>query len=82
MLFYTYDLDKYRDVLRGFYINMEEELPGPLVFTTDEVIDTIKHMDEITEKYADRYVKFYDKICGWEDGHSSQRVVETVFEKN
>ena len=33
---------------------MEEELPGPLVFTTDEVIDTIKHMDEITEKYADR----------------------------
>ncbi len=50
MLFYTYDLDKYRDVLRGFYINMEEELPGPLVFTTDEVIDTIKHMDEITEK--------------------------------
>ena len=82
MLFYTYDLDKYRDVLRGFYINMEEELPGPLVFTTDEVIDTIKHMDEITEKYADRYVKFYDKFCGWEDGHSSQRVVETVFEKN
>ena len=82
MLFYTYDLDKYRDVLRGFYINMEEELPGPLVFTTDEVIDTIKHMDEITEKYADRYVTFYDKFCGWEDGHSSQRVVETVFEKN
>lgn len=82
MLFYTYDLDKYRDVLRGFYINMEEELPGPLVFTTDEVIDTIKHMDEITEKYADRYVKFYDKFCSWEDGHSSQRVVETVFEKN
>ena len=23
MLFYTYDLDKYRDVLRGFYIDME-----------------------------------------------------------
>ena len=67
---------------RVFYINMEEELPGPLVFTTDEVIDTIKHMDEITEKYAERYVTFYDKFCGWEDGHSSQRVVETVFEKN
>lgn len=80
MLFYTYDLDKYRDVLRGFYINMEEELPGPLVFTTDEVIDTIKNIDHVSEKYADRYVTFYDKFCGWEDGNSSKRVVEKVFE--
>ena len=24
MLFYTYDIDKYRDVLRGFYIDMEK----------------------------------------------------------
>lgn len=80
MLFYTYDLDKYRDVLRGFYIDMEEELPGPLVFTTDEVIDTIKNIDDITEKYASRYDTFYDKFCGWEDGHSSKRVVEKVFE--
>ena len=81
MLFYTYDLDKYRDVLRGFYINMEEELPGPLVFSTDEVINTIQNIDNISAKYADRYAAFYDKFCGWEDGHSSQRVVETVFEK-
>lgn len=80
MLFYTYDLDKYRDVLRGFYINMEEELPGPLVFTTDEVIDTIKNIDDISERYAERYVTFYDKFCGWEDGNSSKRVVEKVFE--
>lgn len=38
MLFFTYDLDKYRDVLRGFYIDMEKELPGPLLFTTEEII--------------------------------------------
>ncbi|WP_370807373.1 CDP-glycerol glycerophosphotransferase family protein [Faecalibacillus intestinalis] len=27
-------MDKYRDVLRGFYIDMEKELPGPLVYST------------------------------------------------
>jgi CDP-glycerol glycerophosphotransferase len=39
MLFFTYDLEKYRDVLRGFYIDIEEELPGPLLFTTEGVIN-------------------------------------------
>ena len=32
VLYYTYDLDKYRDVLRGFYLDMEKDLPGPLLF--------------------------------------------------
>ncbi|HWT27288.1 MAG TPA: bifunctional glycosyltransferase family 2 protein/CDP-glycerol:glycerophosphate glycerophosphotransferase, partial [Mobilitalea sp.] len=29
ILFYTYDLDKYRDMLRGFYMDIETEVPGP-----------------------------------------------------
>ena len=58
MLFYTYDIDKYRDVLRGFYIDMEKELPGPLVYSTKEVIDQIKHLDEMNQKYAQRYEVF------------------------
>src|SRR5699024_7827758 len=40
ILFYTYDLDKYRGQLRGFYFDMEEEEPGPLLKTTDEDIKT------------------------------------------
>ena len=38
VLYYTYDLDKYRDVLRGFYLDMEKDLPGPLLLTNDEVV--------------------------------------------
>lgn len=79
MLFYTYDLEKYRDVLRGFYIDIEEELPGPLLFTTEEIIDSLRNMDELVEKYKDKYEAFYDKFCAWEDGHASDRVAEAVF---
>ena len=79
MLFYTYDIDKYRDVLRGFYIDMEKELPGPLVYSTKEVIDQIKHLDEMNQKYAQRYEVFYDKFCSIDDGNASQRAVEAVF---
>ena len=79
MLFYTYDIDKYRDVLRGFYIDMEKELPGPLVYSTNEVIEQIKNTDEMTQKYAQRYEEFYQRFCSIDDGQASKRACEAVF---
>ena len=80
MLFFTYDLDKYRDMLRGFYISMEEELPGPLVFTTEEIVEAIKNIDQLEMDYKEKYDQFFQKFCSWEDGQASKRVVGTVFE--
>lgn len=80
MLFYTYDLEKYRGVLRGFYMDVEEELPGPMLFDTDEVIDAIRNIADIQKKYADKYNKFCEKYCAWEDGHASEKVVKAVFD--
>ena len=79
MLFFTYDLEKYRDVLRGFYIDIEKEVPGPLVYTSEEVVESIKDIDSIREKYQDRYEEFYNRFCGWEDGQASKKVVESVL---
>ena len=79
MLFFTYDLDKYRDVLRGFYIDMEKDIPGPLVFNTDEIIESIKNIDEVQKKYSSVYEVFYERFCGWEDGHASENCIREVF---
>lgn len=79
LLFFTYDLDKYRDVLRGFYIDMLTEVPGPLLFTTEEVIDAIKNIEDVKKKYAERYDTFYERFCSWEDGHASENCVKRVF---
>lgn len=81
ILFFTYDLEKYRDRLRGFYMDLEKELPGPLLFTTDEVIDSVKDLGQIQERYREKYEAFCKKYCGWEDGKASQRVVDAVFDK-
>lgn len=81
ILFYTYDLEKYRDDLRGFYFDMEKEVPGPLLRTTEEVINSVENIDEINSKYSDTYQKFYDKFCQWDDGRASEKTVNTIFNK-
>ena len=80
MLFFTYDLEKYRDMLRGFYLDIENDVPGPLLFTTDEVIDAIKNIDEINKKYEERYKIFYDRFCHLDDGNASKRICDIVFD--
>lgn len=79
MLFYTYDLEKYRDILRGFYLDIEKEVPGPLLFTTEEVIDAINNIESIRNRYEQTYKVFYQRFCQWEDGHASEKVVKSVF---
>jgi len=79
ILFYTYDLDKYRDMLRGFYMDIETEVPGPLLFTNEEVVEAIRNIDDITEQYREKYDAFYERFCSLEDGHASENVVKRVF---
>ena len=82
MLFYMYDLDKYANTLRGFYIDIVNEVPGPILKTTEEVIGALKNIDEIEKEYGDKYEEFYNKFCHLEDGNSSKRIVEKIWSKN
>ena len=80
ILFYTYDLDKYRDMLRGFYLDIEKDVPGPLLFTDEEVVAAIKNIDNIIVEYKDKYDDFYEKYCSLETGHAAEMVAKRVFE--
>ena len=79
MLFFTYDLEKYRDILHGFYMDMEDEVPGPMLFTTEEVIDAIENIDEVSRRFADKYEVFYEKYCGLEDGNATEKCVKKLL---
>lgn len=82
VLYYTYDLERYRDVLHGFYLSMEDDLPGPMLLTNDEVVDAIKNIDQIQEKYKERYEEFYNRFCCIDDGHATERVVNKIFKES
>ncbi|GAQ16882.1 CDP-glycerol:glycerophosphate glycerophosphotransferase [Oceanobacillus picturae] len=81
MLFFVYDIEDYRDNLRGFYFDFEEKAPGPLVKNTEEIIKEIKNIDENGFIPSPNTEAFYKKFCYLEDGNASERVVNQVFNK-
>ena len=82
MLFYVYDIEEYRDKLRGFYFDFEKHAPGPLVKTTEELIEEIKKIEKFGFTPTEEILAFYDKFCYLEDGRATERVVKEIFLKN
>lgn len=81
ILFFVYDLEDYRDNLRGFYLDFEKEAPGALVRTTEEIVKEIKIVEENGFQPNQSFNKFYEEFCYLEDGNAAKRVVEPVFNK-
>ncbi|PJE94256.1 glycosyl transferase family A [Streptomyces carminius] len=79
MLFFTYDLEHYRDTLRGFYFDFEQDAPGPLIRTSEELVTAIRDIDQVMEEYQERYERFQSLFCDLDDGHASERVVDQML---
>ena len=78
ILFYMYDLEAYRDDIRGFYLDLKE-LPGPILKTEDEIIDNIKKFSSGVEFYNNTYKEFNQKFNYLDDGNAAKRVLETII---
>ena len=80
MLFFTYDLEFYKDSLRDFYFDMFEEVPGPIVENTTDLIDEIKKIndEDYEAKYGMKYDDFQRKYNEFDKGIASKRVVDII----
>lgn len=78
MLFYVYDLEEYRDDIRGFYMNFTEEAPGPLVRTEEELYQTLEELESIEAMYQGKMEQFHHRFCEFDDGHAAANVVEML----
>ncbi|MEV0323524.1 CDP-glycerol glycerophosphotransferase family protein [Streptomyces sp. NPDC050658] len=79
MLFHTYDLDHYRDTLRGFYFDFAAQAPGPLLTTGDEVIAALRDPAAATAEYTGAYDRFREVFCDLDDGHAAAGVADAMF---
>ena len=79
ILIYAYDLADYRDNLRGFYLDFEAEVPGPVLTTSDEVIAAVGDLDSVAAASRARYEAFAAKFCPLDDGKAGARVCDRLF---
>jgi CDP-glycerol glycerophosphotransferase len=79
MVFFTPDLETYRDTIRGFSIDFEIDAPGPLLRTTDDVVDALRDLDAVGASFSARYERFVATYCALADGKAASRVVDRIF---
>ncbi|MFG1922832.1 CDP-glycerol glycerophosphotransferase family protein [Cryptosporangium sp. NPDC048952] len=78
LLFYAYDLDDYRDRLRGFYFDLTADPPGPVLRTEEQVLAALAALDAVVTRYQSAYDRFRATFCHADDGHAADRVVELL----
>jgi CDP-glycerol glycerophosphotransferase len=77
VILFAYDLEDYKQNT-GFCIDYENEMPGPIVFNNDELIDAIENIGtQDTQKYA----AFLEKFCKYETGNAANLVVEELLKR-
>ncbi|MCR4842963.1 MAG: CDP-glycerol glycerophosphotransferase family protein [Eubacterium sp.] len=75
LIFFAYDLDTYFD-WRGFYYDYYEMAPGPVVSSTEGIIDYIKNLD--TRFDRKRLQDFRYKFMRSCDGHATERIFKEI----
>lgn len=81
MLFFTYDLEDYRDNMRGFNFDFEKVAPGPLLMNSEEVIEHILNIDIISKEYEKKYSAFVQQFTSYENGTASKQITDKLFNK-
>ncbi len=73
---FTPDIDYYKSVERGFYMNIED-LPFPLCINIDELYNKIRNFNE--SEYKNRIGVFMKTIGNLESGRASEKVVYDIL---
>ncbi|WDA67926.1 CDP-glycerol glycerophosphotransferase family protein [Lactococcus lactis] len=76
--FYMYDFEQYEQELRGFYLNVPDELPNDVIRTEKELLRRIK--EDIFD--YDRLQVFNQVFNSWSDGKVSSKVAKRIFYEN
>lgn len=79
MYFLVPDLEHYRGELRGFYFDLAERAPGPLVRTQAQLIEALLDADG-AEAYRDRYAAWTAQFNTLDDGEAADRVVSRILD--
>ena len=79
IIHFAYDLDRYRDDVRGMYYDYRRLCPGPIVTTSDELLDALADLEGVRRRMRTPLAAFADMFCHLDDGHATERVLDLVL---
>ena len=75
LILFAYDLEDYFD-WRGFYYDYFEMAGGPVLYTTEEIVDYISDIEEKFDR--EKLTSFREKFMSSCDGHSTERILDYI----
>ncbi|UXR73488.1 CDP-glycerol glycerophosphotransferase family protein [Staphylococcus sp. IVB6238] len=78
-IFYAYDLEDYDSRLRGFYMDYQNNLPGPIIQNEEDLIHLLKSGEDLKKNYMEPLEQFYETYCSLETGDASKKVIDRIM---
>ncbi len=79
MYFLVPDLEHYRGAMRGFYVDLLDAAPGPVVRTQAELTRAIDEVDPSI--FRERYERWQRVFNARDDGRAAERVVARILDR-
>jgi CDP-glycerol glycerophosphotransferase (TagB/SpsB family) len=79
IVFLVPDLADYTSGVRGFLFPFDDTAPGPLVATTDDVVDQVRDVAALSAAWTDRVRAFDAAYNPYQDGHASARMLDAIL---
>lgn len=78
VIFHMYDLDHYRDRLRGLYLELDE-LPGPVCRSESDLANLILGVEARQEAESAQRAQFRDSFTTFDDGQATARILDILL---
>jgi CDP-ribitol ribitolphosphotransferase len=76
MVFYPYDLESFRSQQRGFYVDYERFVPGPIARNEEQLAEAVRKALNQEEVSA-----FREKHFDYLDGKSTERLIQDIMNR-
>ena len=80
IILFDYDYNEYMSKT-GFCYDYKEEMPGPIVYTTEELAQAILDIATIKRQYASKYDAFVKKWNSFEKGNATQQILDLILNR-
>ena len=79
IIFYMYDLDDYKENIRGFYLDVNNDLPGEIITKEEDLINTVLDIENYKLNNKDRLEKFNKKFNYLHTGSCCENVINKII---